>query len=66
MHISEVEKFRMEKEHQMRNGYQVHDNNVYPHRNVVNEHAHIFKDTENKHARESHPSDYEMNMERGQ
>jgi len=60
MHISEVEKYRMEKEHQMRTGYQQAD------RNVVNEHAHIFKDTENKHARESRPSDYEIQMEHGQ
>ena len=65
MHISEVEKARLEKEHQMRNGYQVHDNNVYPHRPEVNEHQYVHKDMENKHARESQPSDYELNMERG-
>lgn len=63
MHISEVEKARMEKEHQMRNGYQVQDNNRFPHSMPINEHQHVFKDTENKHARESQPEDYNM-MER--
>lgn len=66
MHISEVEKARLAKDYQMRNGYQVHDNNRFPHSMEVNEHQPIFKDTENKHARESVPSDYELNMERGQ
>ena len=63
MHISEVEKARMEKEHQMRNGYQVMDNKRFPHNtNDVNEHQHVYKDMENKHARETKPEDY--NMER--
>jgi len=62
MHISEVEKARLEKDHQMRNGYQIHDNKRFP-MNVqveVNEHEPIFKDSENKHARESKPEDYNM------
>lgn len=62
MHISEVEKARLEKEHQMRNGYQVHDNNRFPHMNDVNEVQHVFKDTENKHARESKPEDFNRSM----
>ncbi len=60
MHISEVEKARLEKEHQMRNGYQVHDNNRFPHMNEIKEHSPLYKDTENKHARESKPEDYNM------
>lgn len=66
MHISEVEKARLEKDHQMRNGYQIHDNNRFPHMTEVKEHSSLYKDMENKHARESRPSDYKMNMERGQ
>lgn len=66
MHISDVEKYRMEKDHQMRHGYKVHDNNVFPHNVEVKEHQPIFKEYENKHARESRPSDYEMSMEIGQ
>ena len=53
MHVSEVEKARLEKEHQMRHGYQVHNNNRFPHTTEVNEQVHIYKDTENKHAREA-------------
>ena len=62
MHISEVEKARMEKDRQMRNGYQVQDNNRFPHTTEINEHQFVFKDNENKHARETKPEDY--NMER--
>ncbi len=58
MHISEVEKARMEKDHQMRHGYQIHDNNTFPHMTEVNEHRSLFKDEENKHARESMPEDF--------
>ena len=45
----------------MRNGYQAHDGK----KDEVHEHMYVHKDTENKHARESNPSDYELNMERG-
>lgn len=31
MHISEVEKYRADKEHQMRNGYADHRNARFPH-----------------------------------
>lgn len=62
MHISEVEKARLEKEHQMRNGYQVQNNAQYPHTAPISEHQYVNKDMENKHARESQPEDY--NMER--
>jgi hypothetical protein len=64
MHISDVEKARMEKDHQMRNGYQVQNNNRFPHSMSINEHQYVNKDTENKHARESQPSDYQRMMER--
>lgn len=57
MHISEVEKMRLEKEHHMRNGYQLHKN-----REDVREHAYVHKDTENKHARETMPEDYNQMM----
>lgn len=60
MHISEVEKARLEKDHQMRHGYAVNDNNRFPHNLEVNEHMYVHKDTENKHARESKPEDYKM------
>lgn len=59
MHISEVEKARLEKEHQMRNGYQIHDNKRFPINAEVNEHQHVFKDTENKHSRASTEEDYQ-------
>jgi len=58
MHISEQEKYRLEKEHRMRNGYQLHDGK----KDEVNEHAYVHKDTENKHARESQPDDYSKPM----
>lgn len=60
MHISEVEKARLEKEHKMRNGYQVQDNAKFPHMNEINEHKYVHKDSENMHARESVASDYQM------
>ena len=61
MHISDIEKARMEKDHQMRHGYQVMDNKRFPHEsNDINEHSHVYKDMENKHARESQPEDYRM------
>ena len=63
MHISEVEKARLEKEHKMRNGYQVQDNAKYPHMQEINEHKHVFQDTENVHARETKPEDYDKMME---
>lgn len=57
MHISDVEKARMEKDHQMRHGYHVMHNKVFPHHtNDVNEKQYIAKDTENKHAAEMQPS----------
>jgi len=62
MHISEVEKARLEKEHQMKHGYQMHNNNRFPHRTEVHEHQYLHKDTENKHARETTPED--MGIER--
>jgi hypothetical protein len=55
MHISEVEKSRMEKDHQMRYGYADHRNSRFPHQNEVNESNYIFKDMENKHAKEEIP-----------
>lgn len=62
MHISEVEKARMEKDHKMRNGYQMEDNKKYPHMQENPEHQPLFnKEYENKHARESKPSDYNEN-----
>lgn len=64
MHISDVEKARLEKDHQMRHGYQIHDNKRFPINAEVNEHYYVHKDMENKHARESQPSDYEIQMER--
>lgn len=58
MHVSEVEKARLEKEHKMRHGYQVHDNAKFPqHMNDVNEHQYLPKDMDNKHAREAIPED---------
>ena len=61
MHISEVEKARMQKEHQMRNGYQVMDNKRFPHNtNDINEHKYVHKDMENMHARETKPEDWNM------
>ena len=60
MHISEVEKARLEKDHQMRNGYQIHDNKRYPINVEVSEYQHLSKDTENKHAREAKPEDYNI------
>jgi len=58
MHISEVEKARLEKDHKMRNGYQIHDNKRYPINVDVTENQHILKDTDNKHARASTPEDF--------
>lgn len=55
MHISEVEKMRMEKEHQMRNGYQRMENRQFPHDKQDMESTYVFKDTENKHAVEQIP-----------
>lgn len=61
MHISEVEKARLEKEHSMRNGYQIQDGKRFPHTtNDISEHQFLYKDTENKHARETKPEDYNM------
>lgn len=61
MHVSEVEKARMEKDHKMRNGYQIQDNKRFPHdTREINEHQYLSKDMENKHARESKPEDYNM------
>jgi len=51
MHISDVEKARMEKEHKMRNGYKIMDNNRFPHVNDVHEDEYVLRDLENKHAR---------------
>lgn len=65
MHISDIEKMRMEKDHKMKHGYQIHDNTRYPHTEKVNEFQFLPKDEENKHARESKPSDYQLMMERG-
>lgn len=62
MHISEVEKARMEKDHRMRNGYQIQDGKRYPQNVEINEHQHLFKDSENKHARESKPEDFKVGM----
>lgn len=58
MHISEVEKARLEKDHKMRNGYQIHDNKRYPINVEVNEYQHLPKDMDNKHAREYKPEDF--------
>lgn len=59
MHISEVEKHRMEKEHEMRNGYHVSTNsNQFPHRNEVSERQYLYKDMENKHAQEEIPQSH--------
>jgi hypothetical protein len=66
MHISEVEKHRMEKEHKMRHGYQDHSNKRFPHHDEDAEHQFSMKDMENKHAREAQPIDYENMMESGQ
>lgn len=56
MHISEVEKARMEKEHQMRNGYQNMDNKQFPHHiNDIHESQFSYKDMENKHGKEYKP-----------
>jgi hypothetical protein len=60
MHISDVERMRLEKEHKMREGYAVHNNKRFPHDLEVKEHAYKFKDMENKHARESTEDDYKM------
>ena len=58
MHISEVEKARLEKDHQMRHGYQIHDNKRFPINVEVSEHQGLPKNMENKHARESKPEDF--------
>jgi hypothetical protein len=60
MHISDIEKARMEKEHKMRNGYQVQDNKRYPHMDEIKEHQHVWQDNENRHARETKREDYNM------
>lgn len=52
MHISEVEKARLEKEHKMRYGYQNQDNNVGPNATEIHERQYLHKDMENKHAAE--------------
>lgn len=58
MHISDVEKARMEKDHKMRNGYQDHDNSRFPHDNSdVTETRYAYKDLDNKHARDAKPED---------
>lgn len=62
MHISEVEKARMEKDHQMRNGYADHRNARFPHQqNEVYERQYNFRDTENKHAKEFPPEELTQN-----
>lgn len=58
MHISEIEKARLEKDHQMRYGYQIQNKNNFPHNNDVNESQYIHKDMENKHAREINIMEY--------
>lgn len=59
MHISDIEKARMEKEHKMRHGYQLQDNKKFPHSaDEIKEHQHVYQDVENKHARESKAEDY--------
>jgi hypothetical protein len=63
MHISEVEKARLDKEHEMRHGYQMHNNNKFPHTPMNAESQHIFRDSENKHAMEYKPNHYETGME---
>ncbi len=63
MHISEVEKHRMEKEHKMRHGYQDHDNKRYPHVDEGAKHQGVYQYVDNKHARESKPEDYQNMME---
>ncbi len=62
MHISEVEKARLEKDHQMKNGYQIHDNKRFPHNAEVSEHQNVFKDNDNKHARASSEEDYKKGI----
>lgn len=58
MHISEVEQHRLEKEHQMRHGYKMRNNQVFPHMKDESEvQSYNHKDMENIHAREINPED---------
>jgi hypothetical protein len=58
MHISEVEKARLEKDHKMKHGYQIHDNKRDPLNVDVTQHQPVYPDMENKHARASTDNDY--------
>jgi len=58
MHISEVEKYRMGKDHEMRHGYQTQTNSKFPHEVGIGETQPIFKEIDNKHAMEIQPEGY--------
>jgi hypothetical protein len=62
MHISDVEKARMEKEHKMRNGYSDMSNQRFPHSDEITENRYVHKDEDNQHARERVPADYNMEL----
>lgn len=51
MHISDVEKHRIEKEDAMRHGYHMQDSQRYPHMQEIHERQRMYADVmENKHA----------------
>jgi hypothetical protein len=62
MHLSEIEKERKEKDHQMRYGYQTTRNNRFPHSApTADERQYLFKDNENRHSLEMEPEKIPQN-----